>query len=122
VGTREPSLPATARLQPLALELIYAPRSRGLIAERSLDEMRARARSPRAAPGAGWPHERLFPDVEAEGDRITGVHRPAHRRASTSTAAAGEFADADFARVLRHLAGRRTSEPAAARALLGSAP
>jgi hypothetical protein len=107
----------------LALELRYARTLRGgLIAERSLTEMR------RIGPfddeqAQRWlaSMKQLFPDVNA-GDRITGVHRPGESaRFHFNGRLAGEVRDPLFARLFFGIwLSPRTSEPQLRAALLGS--
>jgi hypothetical protein len=114
--------PATYTAAPVALELVYARRLVGrMIAERSLDEMQ---RVPGISPeqGARWldAMKAVFPDV-AQGDRITGVHRPGvSARIFVNASLRGEIADADFARRFFGIwLSPSTSEPGLRQALLG---
>lgn len=110
---------------PLGLELEYARTLDGSkIAERSLDEMK---RSGPIPPDLAqrWLEQmtRTFPDV-AQGDRITGVQRPAESaRFFVNGALRGELRDPEFAtRFFGIWLGPQTSEPALRRALLGLDP
>lgn len=107
---------------PLGLELEYARTLFGSkIAERSLDEMKRSGPIPPAL-AQRWLEQmtRTFPDV-VQGDRITGVQRPAQSaRFFLNGALRGELQDAEFAaRFFGIWLGPQTSEPALRRALLG---
>ena len=105
---------------PLALEVVYARSLAGrVIAERSLEEMRRQGPLP-SADETRWLDRMsaMFPDV-AEGDRITGVHRPGVGLSFFHNGAPrGEVNDAAFARRFVGIwLAESTSEPAL-RALL----
>jgi hypothetical protein len=107
----------------LALELRYARMLRGgLIAERSITEMR-RVGSFDDEQAQRWlaVMKQLFPDVNA-GDRITGVHRPGEgARFHVNGRLVGEVRDPLFARLFFGIwLSPRTSEPQLRAALLGS--
>jgi len=107
----------------LALELRYARTLRGgLIAERSLTEMR-RVGAFDDEQAQRWlaTMKQIFPDVNA-GDRITGVHRPGEgARFHVNGRLAGEVRDPLFARLFFGIwLSPRTSEPQLRAALLGS--
>jgi len=106
----------------LALELRYARTLRGgLIAERSITEMR-RVGSFDDEQAQRWlaALKQIFPDVNA-GDRITGVHRPGEgARFHVNGRLAGEVRDPLFARLFFGIwLSSRTSEPQLRAALLG---
>ena len=110
---------------PLALELVYARSLNGkMIAQRSLDEMK-RAGGIGDTQAARWlaAMTGLFPDV-AEGDRLTGLHRPGQAVAFFSNArAAGEVRDAEFARRFIGIwLAPATSQPNLRQQLIGSMP
>lgn len=110
---------------PLALELAYTRRLVGkLIAERSLAEMKRQGPIDDAT-GARWLQAMLqfFPDV-AEGDRLTGVHRPGEAaRFFHNGRFVGEIRDAEFARRFFGIwLTPQTSEPSLREALLGRNP
>ena len=108
---------------PLALALTYARSLDGAaIAERSIEEMR------RQGPiddtqAARWldAMKRLFPDV-GNGDRLTGIHRPAVGAAFYYNGQArGEVADTTFARRFFGIwLSPQTSEPSLRNRLLGT--
>lgn len=107
---------------PLALEIQYLRRLvGGLIAERSIEEMRRQADLP-AAKSEAWRAEmaRLFPDVQ-DGDRLTGVLLPGEAaRFYFNGSLRGELRDAEFARLFFGIwLAPQTSEPALRERLLG---
>jgi hypothetical protein len=107
---------------PFALELRYLRRLDGpAIADRALDEMRRGG--PIADPEAAtWraAMRAAFPDV-APGDRLTGVHEPAHgTRFHFNGRVTGAVGDATFARRFYAVwLGPQTSQPALRADLLG---
>jgi hypothetical protein len=120
-----PVPPADPLAVPLALELAYTRRLVGkLIAERSLAEMKRQGPIDDAT-GARWLQAmlQLFPDV-AEGDRLTGVHRPGEAaRFFHNGRFVGEIRDAEFARRFFGIwLTPQTSEPSLREALLGRQP
>jgi Chalcone isomerase-like len=107
---------------PLALEIEYARSLQGgLIAERSLEEMRRQA-DPSPATAERWlaQMKALFPDVGA-GDRLTGVQQSGTAsRFFFNGTLKGEVRDAEFTRLFFGIwLSPRTSEPALREALLG---
>ncbi len=106
----------------LALELVYARKLRGWkIAERSLEEMQGIAPidASRAEAWLAWLNQ-VLPDV-SEGDRITGVQRPAvSTRLFVNGRLAGELRDAEFTRLFFAVwLSDRSSQPRLREALLG---
>jgi len=118
----DPSRPVLA--QPLALELVYARRLvGGLIAERSLEEMRRGGPLPDAQAEAWLAFMReAFPDVR-DGDRLTGLWwPPALTRFALNGQPGARREDAAFGlRFFGIWLAPHTSEPALRRALLGEA-
>jgi hypothetical protein len=113
--------PLASEQAPVGLELQYARSLQGrLIAERSLTEMR-RAGALAPADAARWlaAMTELFPNV-AQGDRITGVHKPGESaRFYFNGAWRGEVREAEFAkRFFGIWLSTQTSEPALRQSLL----